>query len=219
MGFYTKEELLTLGLSSVGDNVLISKKASIYSPQTISIASNVRIDDFVILSGKIEIANFVHIGAFSALIGGMEGIVIEDFVGISIGCKIFASSDDFSGGSLSNPMIPNEFKNVCSAKVVLQRHSLLGSGSVILPTSKGLAQGVSVGALSLVMRPNKPFGIYFGSPAKRIMERDKNILLLEEEFLKTKALNLSDNKKDCTSLINMESNMQILGRGGGSNTP
>ncbi|WP_444979503.1 acyltransferase, partial [Helicobacter cinaedi] len=62
---------------------------------------------------------------------------------------------------------------------------IVGAGSVILPSSKGLSEGVSVGALSLVVRPTKPFGIYFGNPAKRILERSKNILTLEKEFLKS----------------------------------
>ena len=34
--FYTKEEISEIGFASVGENVLISKKASIYSPHKIS---------------------------------------------------------------------------------------------------------------------------------------------------------------------------------------
>ena len=53
--FYSQEELMKIGFLSVGKNVLISKKASIYNPSVISIGNNVRIDDFCILSGKVTI--------------------------------------------------------------------------------------------------------------------------------------------------------------------
>ena len=52
--FYSREELLDLGLKSVGENVRISRKVSIYGAEQISIGDNVRIDDFCILSGIIQ---------------------------------------------------------------------------------------------------------------------------------------------------------------------
>ena len=50
MGFYTREQLEKIGFKSIGENVLISDKTSIYSPQNISIGNNVRIDDYCVLS-------------------------------------------------------------------------------------------------------------------------------------------------------------------------
>ena len=81
--FYSYEELQTIGFCSLGENVLISKKTSIYSAENISIGSNVRIDDFSILSGNILIGNNVHIAAGVYLFAGKTGIELEDFVGIS----------------------------------------------------------------------------------------------------------------------------------------
>jgi len=52
--FYTEDELKEIGLKSYGHNVLISRKANLYSVSEISIGNNVRIDDFCILSGKIK---------------------------------------------------------------------------------------------------------------------------------------------------------------------
>ena len=51
---YSKEELIEMGIKC-GDNCLISKKASIYSPTTIEFGNDVRVDDFCILSGNIKI--------------------------------------------------------------------------------------------------------------------------------------------------------------------
>lgn len=56
--YYSNEEL----------DLLQCKKASIYSAQKISIGNNVRIDDFVILSGRILIGNYVHIQEYLQVI-------------------------------------------------------------------------------------------------------------------------------------------------------
>lgn len=72
--FYSISELKLLGLKRLGQNVYISRKSSIYSPENISIGDNVRIDDFCILSGNITLGNYIHIAAYTALYGGEEGL-------------------------------------------------------------------------------------------------------------------------------------------------
>jgi len=44
--FYSQDELNKIGFKSVGKNVLISKKCSIYSTEHIEIKSNVRINNW-----------------------------------------------------------------------------------------------------------------------------------------------------------------------------
>ena len=88
--YYTETELQKIGFKKVG-KALISRKASIYSPELISLGDHVRVDDFCILSGKIEIGNYVHIAAFSALYGGTEGIYIEDYANLSSRISVYRS--------------------------------------------------------------------------------------------------------------------------------
>lgn len=185
--FYKTKELQALGFKSLGNNILLSKKASIYGAENISIGNNVRIDDFVILSGHITIGNYVHISASSILLSKEEGIFIEDFSSISVGCKVLGSSDDFKGDALVGSCVKMEYRKITSKPIRLESHSLLGCGSIILPGGS-LAEGVSVGASSLIIRKTKPWGIYFGIPAKRMMERNKNILKLEKEFLASEGI-------------------------------
>jgi hypothetical protein len=80
--FYCENELKSLGLKSFGKNVLISRKASIYSPELITLGNSVRIDDFCILSGNISLGSYIHISAYSALFG-KYGIKMNDFSGLS----------------------------------------------------------------------------------------------------------------------------------------
>lgn len=184
MAIYTKQQLKNLGFLSVGENVRISTKASLYGVSSISIGDNVRIDDFCVLSageGGITIGSHVHIAVFSSLIGAGE-ITIGDFCNVSSRVAIYSSSDDYSGGYLTNPTINNEFTNVEHAPVTLCKHVILGAGCVILPNVT-LADGVALGALTLVNSSLQGWGIYAGQPAKYIKPRSKDLLNLESAFL------------------------------------
>ena len=61
--FFSKDELFTLGIKSVGSNVLISRYAQLYNPEQLRIGNNVRIDDFCLLSGTINLGSYVHISS------------------------------------------------------------------------------------------------------------------------------------------------------------
>lgn len=180
--FLTKEEIRELGFKSVGNDVFISRKASFYSPEKISIGEHVRIDDFCVLSGNIQIGNYVHIAVYSGIFGGEKGVKISDFCNISSRVSIYALSDDYSGESMTNPMIPDEYKNVEQREVVLEKHVLLGCGSIVLPGAY-LSEGASFGAFSLVKTKVEPWTMNAGIPCRKIKERSKNILDLERKFM------------------------------------
>lgn len=178
--FYTIEELNKLGLKQIGNNVLISKKASIYSPEKITIGNNVRIDDFCILSGSIEIGNYVHISAYTALYGN-KGIKISDFSGCSARCIIYSATDDFSGEYMISPMVPEELTNVIGGKVVLEKYVQLGANTVVMPNLI-IEEGVAVGAMSFVNKSLEKWNIYAGIPCKKLKPRSKNILNLQKNI-------------------------------------
>ena len=174
--FYTDAEVKELGLKSVGQNVLISRKASIYGSENIQIGDNVRIDDFCILSGKIQLGSFIHISAYTSLFGGREqGIVLEDYATVSSRCAIYALSDDYSGEYMTNSVVPKEYKNVLEAKVEIKKYAIVGSGCTILP-GVIIKEGVAVGAMSLINKDLDEWGIYAGIPCRRIKERSKKLL-------------------------------------------
>jgi galactoside O-acetyltransferase len=174
--FYTELELKALGFKQIGSGVKISRRASFYNITDILIGNNVRIDDFCILSGKIEIHSFIHISAYSALYGS-AGIILEDYSGLSPRTTIFSEVDDFSGDYLVGPVHPIELRNLSSGTVVVRKYSQVGAGTVILPKVI-IGEGVAVGALSLVTKSLDDWGIYAGIPAKRIKERSRDLLKL-----------------------------------------
>jgi acetyltransferase-like isoleucine patch superfamily enzyme len=183
MAMLNRIELEGMGFASVGENVLISDKASFYNCANIKIGSHVRIDDFCVLAAGVKgisIGDYVHIAVGSSLIGAGK-ITMADFSGISSRVSIYSSSDDYSGMKMTNPMIPKEFTGVTHADVNIGRHVIIGSGSVVLP-GVTLEEGVAVGALSLVAKNCNAFGIYLGNPARRIKERKRDLLVLEKKL-------------------------------------
>lgn len=184
MGQLCRDQIEQMGFAGVGDDVFLSDKASFYNCKNIRIASRVRIDDFCVLAagdGGIDIGHFVHIGVGTSLIG--RGCIrMDDFSGLSSRVSIYSSSDDYSGASLTNPMVPDEYKQVRHADVHLGRHVIVGAGSVILPGAV-LEDGVAVGALSLIDKRCTTFGVYFGNPARRISDRKRDLLGLEAQLV------------------------------------
>lgn len=183
MAMLSRDAIETIGFANVGHNVHISDRASIYGADRIFLGSNVRVDDFCVLAageGGIYIGNYVHIAAGSSLIGAGK-ITMSDFSGLSSRVSIYSSSDDYSGASLTNPTVPDKFRRVSNAPVYLGRHVIVGSGSVVLPGIR-LEEGVAIGALSLVTQHCEAFGIYAGTPAKRIKDRKRDLLSLERRL-------------------------------------
>lgn len=180
----TDAEIAALGLTEVGANVRISRKASIYGATRLSIGSNVRIDDFVVISagvGGIKVGSHVHIAVYTCLIGAGR-IELGDFSNLSSRVSIYSSSDDFSGNSMTSPVIDDRFTNVTHLPVSIGRHTIIGTGSAVMPGAN-IGEGVAVGALSLVKGNLEPLGIFAGCPARKVGTRTSGMLRMEAEFL------------------------------------
>lgn len=184
MGLLSQKSLADMGFASVGRHVRISDRASFYCPSRISLADDVRIDDFCVLSagqGGISIGRNVHIAVYSCLIGAGR-IEVSDFANISSRVSIYSSNDDYSGEWMTNPTVPAEYTNVSNLPVYVGRHAIIGSGCVVLP-GVTIGDGAAIGALSMVQGDCEPFMVYGGVPAKRIKERSRALLKAEGDFL------------------------------------
>lgn len=183
-GYYDECDLKESGFQKLGNNVRIAKTCTIIGLENITIGSNVRIDGYcsIVASGKgsLILGSFIHIGAYCSLLAG-HSIQMADFSGLSQGVRIYSRTDDYSGKYLTNPTVPTQFTGVKEGPVKLERHVIIGSGSVILPDVT-IGEGSAVGALSLVTKSLESWGVYFGSPARRLKHRSKRLLLLEEQM-------------------------------------
>jgi dTDP-4-amino-4,6-dideoxy-D-glucose acyltransferase len=184
MGLLSRAELERMGFAALGDELKVSDKASFYGVSRIALGNHTRIDDFCVLSagaGGIRIGKHVHVAVYTSLIGA-GSIELGDFCNLSSRVSIYSSSDDYSGRTMTNPTVSDEYKDVQHASVRLGRHVIIGSGAVILP-GLTIEDGVAVGALSLVREDCRAFGVYAGQPARRLRERERGLLELEQAFL------------------------------------
>lgn len=182
MAYYSDEQLKKMGFRYLGRNVKVSDKASIYNADQIEIGDNSRIDDFCVVSGKVRIGKFCHITPMCLVAGGVPGIYFSDFCTLAYGVKVFAQSDDYSGATLTNSLVPRKFKRETFEEVTFGKHVIVGAGSIIFPGVR-VAEGCSIGAMTLVNKSTMPWGIYVGNPARRVKERKQDILALEQKFL------------------------------------
>ncbi|HEY4229368.1 MAG TPA: acyltransferase [Thermoanaerobaculia bacterium] len=174
-----------LALRACGEDVQIYPRAHIVSPETISIGDSVIIDDFVFLVGGAEtrIGSFVHLASFSSYLG-RGSLVIEDFVSVSSGARIYTGIDDFSGESLVGPGVPERWRRPERTFARIGKFAVVGANAVVFP-GVTLGEGCAVGALSLVNRDCEPWTIYGGVPARPLKARRKDrVLELEADLRK-----------------------------------
>jgi acetyltransferase-like isoleucine patch superfamily enzyme len=176
-------ELRALGLRSVGEDVRLHSTCVMIGLENLSIGSHVRIDAFSCLlpgKGHIAIGDHVHIAA-GVFLSGAEGIEIGDFVGLSHGVRVYTRNDDYTGEALTGPTVPEKFLKMDKGAVRFGRHVVVGASSIVLPGVE-IAEGATVGALSLVKSSLAGWTIYAGVPARRLRERSRNLLDLEQRL-------------------------------------
>lgn len=182
MAWLAKEKLEKLSFKKLGHNVKISDKAALYNTELWEVGDNVRIDDYCVVSGKVSFGRNVHIAIFCNIAGGTEGIIFDDFSGLAYGCQVFSQSDDYTGLALTNPTVPTEYKKERKEKIYIGRHCIVGTNSLIFP-GVTMAEGCSLGAMSMLTKSTEPWFMYFGIPAKKLKKRKNNLLKLEKLYL------------------------------------
>lgn len=179
--YFLPDELEAMGFKRLGREVQVARTARLYVPEYISLGDHCVIDDYCVVSGNVELGRNVHLAHGCRVIGGREGIVMGDFSGLAFGVTMFAQSDDYGGGALTNPTVPMRFRKITRARIELGRHVIVGAHSVVFP-GVILGEGCSVGACSLVTKSTEPWTVYFGAPAKRLKSRRRDLLALEAAY-------------------------------------
>jgi galactoside O-acetyltransferase len=173
MSLLSEQELATLGLRAVGEDVRIHPSVQFFGPEHVAIGSHVRIDCFAVITAgpePVTIGDHVHLGAGATLLG-TGGVDVGAFTSLAARVIVFSTNDDYQSGALNGPTVPYEYRSVLAARVSIGAHTIVGGGSVILP-GVTLGRGAGVGALSLVKADVSPGQVVAGTPARPIRERD-----------------------------------------------
>lgn len=185
--YYSESELRAAGFRSVGRDVKVHSRASLYQIENIALGDYARIDDFAIIiaTGPVDIGAYVHVPNYCYIAAG-RGVILQDFVTLAPGVQIFTKSDDYLGTRMTGPLVPSTYSGGKEGMVTLEKHVIVGTNSVILPGCT-LAEGCAVGALSLVKTDLEPWAVYAGAPVKRIAPRSKALLTLRDAFMAERA--------------------------------
>jgi acetyltransferase-like isoleucine patch superfamily enzyme len=187
MSYYlNKNQQFELGINKIGKNCKISKKIRGYSLKCV-VGNNVRIDDDVVLKGKITIKSNVHIARGCTLSGGKKGIILENFSTLSNFCQIFTESDDYikttvSGGTLDD----KERKKFCktySKEVSIGKSTIIGPFSVILPGAE-IGDFCTVGPYSCIYKKINSGYYLYGSNIKKNLMKKRNLSKLKKNYEK-----------------------------------
>ena len=165
-------------LSSCGDDVIVAKQITVRHPKMIRLGSHVAIDEGFYCSTKLDVGDYIHIGAQCVVIGGPKSLLrIGNFCGMSAGCRIACGGDDFLGSGLIGPTVPREYRaRVSSFTTTLEDFVQLGMGVIVLPGIT-IKQGAVVGAGSVVTHDCNPWTVYVGNPARPVRPRDRDRIL------------------------------------------
>jgi acetyltransferase-like isoleucine patch superfamily enzyme len=170
-------------LKKCGHKTKIYRSAVLCNESNIEIGESCSIDDFTFINGGISttLGDRVHFASFSSIVGGGE-TVIDSFVGIAAGCRIISGSDECMGMGLTNPCVPTKFREFKSSKVVIGKHSLIFSNSIILPGTE-IGEGVVVSAGSIVTKNLTAWGVYQMRSDKlvRVAERPREKIISLEK--------------------------------------
>jgi len=173
-------------LKKCGVGVKIRPLAKIADPHMVEIDDYSIIDDFVLIAGGkgVTIGKFVHISSFCTVVGGGQ-LIMDDFSGLSAGCRIITGSDDFSGQSLTNPCVPKKYKPfMYDGTVKICKHAILGTNTIVHPNVI-IGSYAATGSNTVVLKDLDSAGIYVGSPARKVRDRQKEEMQrLENELLR-----------------------------------
>lgn len=174
-----------MGFREVGDNSQVSRKCSFYRISG-RLGNNVRIDDFCIFKGHVDIGSYIHIAAFCSVSGAFAKVELKDFCTLSNRVSIFTGSDDYAADTLNNSQVPEEFTSVKKGPVTIGKTALIGAHSVILP-GVTIGDAGSVGAMAVVSSSVPPGGIARATGTVAVVRERKRdvgkIMAMAAEFL------------------------------------
>ncbi len=160
-----------------GANVLISPHVVITRPELVDLGAQARIDAFTVIATAASLGSYVYIGPHCSILGGWDGrFIMKDFSSLAAGCRILCSSEDYTGEGLNGAAIPLQYRVVKISTVTLERFASLATNVTVFP-GVTIGEGAAVAAGAIVEEDLEPWGMYAGSPVRRIGARRQQKML------------------------------------------
>jgi len=159
----------------ISENAKVSPMADIEESvkgTDIVIKDGVVIDSFVKIKpvggdGPVEIGPNSYINSGCVIYSG-NGVWIGRHVLMAANCTLAATNHEYR--DRDTPIIEQRFMPG-KGGIVIEDDVWVGAGTVILDGAR-IGKGAVVGAMSLVNAELEPYGVYAGSPARKIGQRE-----------------------------------------------
>ena len=157
-------------LRSCGDDVKIYPMAKIAFPHVVDLGNHCKIRDFVfIFAGEgVKIGEYTDVQPHTTIWGG--GLtIIGDRVSTGPGTVFLSATYSHAAGLKMVDGMGEGQSKVLGGRLEVCNDVYIGAKSIIMPVTIG--EGCVIGAGSFVNKDCEPWGIYVGSPARKIGER------------------------------------------------
>jgi galactoside O-acetyltransferase len=160
-------------LKRCGVGVKINPLSKLCKPEVIELDDYCRICDFVFIWGGLGvcIGKYTDIQPHVTIWGGGE-VVIGDYVSVAVGAVLLTAVYSHKEGLRMVDGLPEGETHALYGKLVIENDVYVGANSTLMPNII-IGEGAIIGAGSFVNKDTEPWGIYVGSPARKIGERPK----------------------------------------------
>lgn len=160
-------------LKKIGEAVRINPLCKLLKPEAIELSDHCRICDFVFIWGGkgVRIGRYSDIQPHVVIWGGGE-VEIGDYVSIGPGTVLLTAVYDYKSGLRMVDGLPDNQTKALYGKLTIRNDVYIGANCSLMPNIV-VGEGSIIGAASFVNKDTDPWGIYVGSPAKKIGERPR----------------------------------------------
>ncbi len=171
------------GIEYMGDNLrdrlkYCGKDVVLYPLCKMIRAEHAEIDDsarildnvFIDAGKSLKIGKYAMITWFSLIEGG-GATYVGSRVFVGPGTKILTSTYKLHG-VFAAENLPDKYQEIMYGDVTIEDDAYIGANCTIMP-GVTIREGSVIGANTLVNKDTEPWGIYVGSPCRRIGERQK----------------------------------------------
>lgn len=165
-------ENVKLHLKFCGEGVKINPLAKICRPHVVELGDHCRIGDFAFIFGGtgVKIGSYTDFQPHTTIWGGGE-CVIGDRVSTGPGTTFLTATFSYAPGMKMVDGMAEGETSTLGGRCEIGNDVYIGANSVIMPVKIG--DGAVVGAGSFVNKDLEPWGVYVGSPVRKIGQREK----------------------------------------------
>ena len=159
-------------LKSCGEDVKIYPMAKIAFPHVVELGNRCKIRDFAfIFAGEgVKIGDDTDVQPHTVIWGG--GLTtIGDRVSTGPGTVFLSATYSHAAGLKMVDGMPEGESAILGGRLEIGNDVYIGARCTIMPVTIG--EGCVIGANSFVRKDCEPWGIYFGSPARKVGERPR----------------------------------------------